>query len=129
MNFGKITSAGMIAATLAFSHMASAQIEGVYVSDGSDECRVTITEINIDPPRFGDAFYRIASRGVAACMWDGVGLATSTNLAGAYVSLPPINNRVYITAKWLFGAASPQIEIEQRNSDGEHILTRTYTRQ
>lgn len=129
MKFGKFAAAGTIAATLAFSHAASAQIEGVYVSDGSDECLVTITEINIDAPRFGDAFYRIESRGVAACMWDGVGLATSTNLVGGYVSLPPIHNRVYITAKWLFGAASPQIEIEQRNSDGEHILTRTYTRQ
>ncbi len=129
MTLKKIAAGSLFAATVLLAGVASAQMEGVYVSDGDDACNVTISEINIDTPRFGDAFYRIQSRGVAACMWDGVGIATSTNLAGAYVSLPPTNNRVYITAKWLFGAASPQIEIEQRNANGEHILTRTYTRQ
>ena len=125
----KIAAGSLFAGALLLTQAASAQIEGVYVSDGDDACTLTITEIDIDAPRFGDAFYRLQSRGVAACMWDGTGISTSTNLAGAYVSLPPINNRVYITAKWLFGAASPQIEIEQRNAQGEHILTSTYTRQ
>jgi len=125
----KLTAGSLLAGALLVTQAASAQIEGVYISDGNDGCTVTITEIDIDAPRFGDAFYRLQSRGVAACMWDGTGISTSTNLAGAYVSLPPINNRVYITAKWLFGAASPQIEIEQRNAQGELILTTTYTRQ
>lgn len=111
------------------SQAAMAQIEGVYMSDSGDDCLVTITEINIPAPKFGDAYYRIESRGIAACMWDGVGISISTNLAGAYVTLPPVHNRVNIHAKWLFGPTSPKIEIVQRNADGEHLVTGTFTRQ
>lgn len=111
------------------SQAAMAQIEGVYISDSGDDCLVTITEINIPAPKFGDAYYRIESRGIAACMWDGVGISISTNLAGAYVTLPPVHNRVNIHAKWLFGPTSPKVEIVQRNAEGEHLVTGTFTRQ
>lgn len=119
----------LVSSLLFGSQAALAQIEGVYKSNNGDECIVTISEINIPAPKFGDAYYRIESRGVAACMWDGVGISISTNLAGAYVTLPPVHNRVNIHAKWLFGPTSPQVEIMQRNADGEHLITGTFTRQ
>lgn len=119
----------LVTSLLFGSQTALAQIEGVYKSDSGDDCIVTISEINIPAPKFGDAYYRIESRGVAACMWDGVGISISTNLTGGYVTLPPVHNRVSINAKWLFGPTSPKIEIEQRNAAGEHVLTGTFTRQ
>jgi len=119
----------LVSSLLFGSQMALAQIEGVYISDSGDDCVLTISEINIPAPKFADAYYRIESRGVAACMWDGVGISISTNLAGAYVTLPPVHNRVNIHAKWLFGPTSPKIEMEQRNAAGEHLLTGTFTRQ
>ncbi len=119
----------LVTSLLLGSQTALAQIEGVYKSDSGDDCIVTISEINIPAPKFGDAYYRIESRGVAACMWDGVGISISTNVTGAYVTLPPVHNRVSINAKWLFGPTSPKIEIEQRNAAGEHVLTGTFTRQ
>ncbi len=125
----RIASAAAAAALLAFSQHGIAQMEGVYVSQGTDECRLTITEMQDPSPQFGDRYFRLESRGVAACMWDGAGISTSTNLAGAYVSLPPTDNRVFFTLRWLFGPASPTIEMVQRNSDGEVILERTYARQ
>jgi len=109
--------------------VALAQIEGVYVSDAGDECTLTITEINIPEPQFGDGYYRVESRGKAACMWDGVGMGQSTNLVGGYVTLPPVFNRVYITAKWLFGPTSPKVEMVQTNEAGEVLMSSTYTRQ
>jgi hypothetical protein len=120
---------GLAVAALFYSGSVMAQMEGVYVSDAADGCTLTITEIDLDTPRFGDARFALSSRGVAACMWDGVGIASSTNLAGAYISLPPTHNRVFIYARWLFGLASPQIEITQRNAEGQVILQNTYTRQ
>lgn len=119
----------LVSGLLFGSQTALGQMEGVYTSDSDDGCIVTISEINIPAPKFGDAYYRIESRGIAACMWDGVGISISTNLAGAYVTLPPVHNRVNIHAKWLFGPTSPKIEIEQRNAAGEHLLTGTFTRQ
>ncbi|MEX0737847.1 MAG: hypothetical protein WD071_00740 [Pseudohongiella sp.] len=119
----------LVSSLLFAGQTALAQIEGVYKSDSDDGCMVTISEINIPAPKFGDAYYRIESRGVAACMWDGVGISISTNLAGAYITLPPVHNRVNIHARWLFGPTSPKVEIIQRNADGEHLLTGTFTRQ
>lgn len=119
----------LIAGLLLGSQSALAQMEGVYISDIGDNCTLTISQINIPDPQFGDAYYRIESRGVAACMWDGVGISQSTNLVGAYVTLPPVFNKVYITTKWMFGPTSPKIEMVQHNAQGEHLLTVTYTRQ
>lgn len=119
----------VVAGLLLISQAGLAQIEGVYKSDVGDNCTLTITQINIPNPQFGDAYYRIESRGVAACMWDGVGISHSTNLVGAYVTLPPVFNKVYITTRWMFGPTSPKIEMEQHNAKGEHLLTATYTRQ
>jgi hypothetical protein len=62
-------------------------------------------------------------------MWDGVGISMSTNLAGSYITLPPVHNRVYFNVKWMFGPTSPKIEMVQRNEAGEQILAMTYTRQ
>jgi hypothetical protein len=120
-----ILAAGLMAA----SQMSVAQIEGVYNSDAGDECVLTISEINIPSPQFGDAYYRVESRGRAACMWDGVGMGQSTNLVGGYVTLPPVFNRVYISAKWLFGPTSPKVEMVQTNEAGEVLMKATYTRQ
>lgn len=106
-----------------------AQVDGMYKSDGGDNCDLSITPINIPAPQFADAYFRIESRGVAACMWDGVGISHSTNLAGAYITLPPVHNRVYFYIKWLFGPSSPKIEVVQRNEAGELVITQTYTRQ
>jgi hypothetical protein len=53
----------------------------------------------------------------------------STNLAGSYITLPPVHNRVYFNVKWMFGPTSPKIEMVQRNEAGEQILAMTYTRQ
>jgi hypothetical protein len=119
----------LTAGLLAMSHSAMAQIEGVYHSDVGDDCVLTISEINIPAPKFGDGYYRVESRGKAACMWDGVGMGQSTNLVGGYVTLPPVFNRVYISAKWLFGPTSPKVEMIQTNEQGEVLLKGTYTRQ
>lgn len=127
--FRRLKVALAAAGLLFFSQHGLAQIAGVYVSDGDDGCRLTITEMDEPAPQFGDMYFRLESRGVAACMWDGVGLSTSTNLAGAYVSLPPTNNRVFFTIRQLFGPMSPQIEVIQRNSEGAKILERTYSRE
>jgi hypothetical protein len=62
-------------------------------------------------------------------MWDGVGISMSTNLAGSYITLPPVHNRVYFNVKWMFGPTRPKIEMVQRNEAGEQILAMTYTRQ
>jgi len=118
-----------VAGLLLASQAGFAQIEGVYNSDVGDNCTLTITQINIPDPQFGDAYYRIESRGIAACMWDGVGISQSTNLVGAYVTLPPVFNKVYITTRWMFGPTSPKIEMLQHNAQGELLLTATYTRQ
>ncbi|MBU2097825.1 MAG: hypothetical protein KKD00_03630 [Gammaproteobacteria bacterium] len=118
-------AAGMLVA----GQSALAQVEGMYKSDGGDNCDLSITPINIPAPKFADAYFRIESRGVAACMWDGVGISHSTNLAGAYITLPPVHNRVYFYIKWMFGPSSPKIEMVQRNEAGEHVITQTYTRQ
>ena len=117
------------AATALAGQSALAQIEGEYISDGGDDCALSITAINIPAPKFADAYFRIESRGVAACMWDGVGISHSTNLAGSYITLPPVHNRVYFYVKWMFGPSSPKIEMVQRNEAGEHVITQTYTRQ
>lgn len=119
----------LLAGVMLTGQSAMAQIEGVYKSDGSDGCTLTITPINIPAPQFGDAYYRMESRGVAACMWDGVGISQSTNMAGSYITLPPVFNRVYLSVKQLFGPTSPKIEIVQRNEAGEHLITATYTRE
>lgn len=119
----------MCSGALLLAQQGFAQIAGEYVSDGSDGCRLVITEVDTDEPRFGEAFYRLSSRGVAACMWDGIGISTSTNVAGAYVSLPPTNNRVFITVTQLYGPSSPQIRLVQQNESGEEIQSQTYTRQ
>lgn len=129
MTMRKLFSVLCSAGALLFAQQSLAQIEGTYVSDGEDGCNLEVTEVDVEEPRFGEAFYRFRSRGVAACMWDGIGISTSTTVAGAYVSLPPNDSRVFITMKLLYGPASPQIEIEQRNDDGTEILTQTYTRQ
>tara|TARA_R110002072_G_scaffold4663_8_gene32626 strand:- start:1939 stop:2343 length:405 start_codon:yes stop_codon:yes gene_type:complete len=126
----KLLRNGLVAAGLLLaSQVSMAQIEGVYHSDAGDDCVLTISEINIAPPKFGDGYYRVESRGKAACMWDGVGMGQSTNLVGGYVTLPPVFNRVYISAKWLFGPTSPKIEMVQKNEAGEILLTATYSRQ
>jgi hypothetical protein len=114
-----ISSAIVAAGLITVSQLSLAQIEGVYNSDAGDECVLTISEINIPSPQFGDAYYRVESRGRAACMWDGVGMGQSTNLVGGYVTLPPVFNRVYISAKWLFGPTSPKVEMVQTNEAGE----------
>lgn len=119
----------LLSSLLFGSQAALAQMEGVYKSDGGDDCILTISEINIPVPKFGDGYYRIESRGVAACMWDGVGISISTKLTGGYVTLPPVHNRVSINVNWLFGPTSPKIEMVQRNAAGEHVLTGTFTRQ
>lgn len=130
MNIKKQIGRFALAAALGgASSLAAAQIEGVYHSDIGDDCVLTITEINIPSPQFGDGYYRIESRGKAACMWDGAGMGVSTNLVGGYVTLPPVFNKVYISAKWLFGPTSPKVEMVQRNEAGELLLTGTYTRQ
>ncbi|MGM0633589.1 MAG: hypothetical protein ACQETO_10530 [Pseudomonadota bacterium] len=129
MKMKKPLTAMLSAGALLFAHAGLAQIQGEYVSDGEDECQLEVTELDLEEPRFGDAFYRFRSRGVAACMWDGIGISTSNSVAGAYVSLPPTNNRVYITMELLFGPSSPQVEITQRNGEGEVINTQSYTRQ
>ncbi|MDT8429396.1 MAG: hypothetical protein RQ757_11580 [Pseudomonadales bacterium] len=125
----RFTMAMFFVAASFSTHEALAQIEGVYHSDGGDDCTLTISAMDEPEAKFGDAFYRLESRGLAACMWDGAGLSSSTNLVGGYVSLPPVNNRVYFTIKWLFGPSSNSIEIEQRNPDGGLLLKSTYTRQ
>lgn len=125
----KPLSAMLGAGVLFFAQGALAQVEGEYVSDGADACELEVTELELEEPRFGDAFYRFRSRGVAACMWDGIGIAASTTVSGAYVSLPPTDNRVYITMELLYGPRSPQIEIVQRNENGEEINRQVYTRQ
>jgi len=122
-------SALLSAATLLFVQAGLAQIAGEYVSDGADGCELEVTELDLEEPRFGDMFYRFRSRGVAACMWDGIGISSSNTVAGAYVSLPPTNNRVYITMNLLYGPRSPQIEIVQLNEHGEQINKQSYTRQ
>lgn len=114
---------------LVISQSVLAQVDGVYKSDGGDNCDLMITPINIPAPQFADAYFRIESRGVAACMWDGVGISHSTNLAGSYITLPPVHNRVYFYIKWMFGPSSPKIEMVQRNEAGELVITQTYTRQ
>lgn len=124
-----LSKACVAAALVVIPGISMAQIEGVYHSDGGDDCVLTISEINIPQPQFGDGYYRLESRGVAACMWDGVGLGQSTNLVGGYVTVAPVFNRVYITGKWLFGPSSPKLEIMQTNEDGEALVTSTYTRQ
>lgn len=129
MKMKKPLTAMLSAGALLFAHAGLAQIDGQYVSDGEDQCQLEVIELDLEEPRFGDAFYRFRSRGVAACMWDGVGISTSTAVAGAYVSLPPTNNRVYITMELLFGPRSPTVELTQRNANGEVINTQTYTRQ
>lgn len=126
----KSLAMGSLAASMAFAgQSALAQIEGEYKSDGGDDCALSVTQINIPAPQFGDAYFRIESRGIAACMWDGVGISHSTNLAGSYITLPPVHNRIYFYVKWLFGPSSPKIEMVQRNEAGEHVITATYTRQ
>lgn len=125
----KPLSAMLSAGVLFFAQGALAQVQGEYVSEGADACELEVTALDLEEPRFGDAFYRFRSRGVAACMWDGIGIATSTTVAGAYVSLPPTNNRVYITMRLLYGPSSPQIEIVQVNGDGEEINRQVYDRQ
>jgi hypothetical protein len=124
-----LITGSVLAGVMLTGQSAMAQIEGVYKSDAGDECTLTISQINIPEPQFGDAYYRLESRGVAACMWDGVGISQSTNMAGSYVTLPPVFNRVYLSVKQLFGPTSPKIEIVQRNEAGEHLITVTYTRQ
>lgn len=124
-----LITGSVLASVMLTGQSAMAQIEGVYKSDAGDECTLTISQINIPEPQFGDAYYRLESRGVAACMWDGVGISQSTNMAGSYVTLPPVFNRVYLSVKQLFGPTSPKIEIVQRNEAGEHLITVTYTRQ
>lgn len=124
-----LITGSVLAGVMLTGQSAMAQIEGVYKSDAGDECTLTISQINIPEPQFGDAYYRLESRGVAACMWDGVGISQSTNMAGSYVTLPPVFNRVYLSVKQLFGPSSPKIEIVQRNEAGEHLITVTYTRQ
>ncbi|ALO45991.1 hypothetical protein [Pseudohongiella spirulinae] len=126
---GLIKAGILTAGLMAFGQGALAQIDGVYHSDAGDECVLTISEINIPAPKFGDGYFRVESRGKAACMWDGVGMGQSTYLVGGYVTLPPVFNRVYISAKWLFGPTSPKIEMVQTNEQGEVLLTATYTRQ
>lgn len=129
-NIRKFLTISSFATAMVFSGQAAlAQIEGEYKSDGGDNCDLSITSINIPAPKFGDAYFRIESRGVAACMWDGVGISHSTNLAGSYITLPPVHNRVYFYVKWMFGPTSPKIEMVQRNEAGEHVITQTYTRQ
>jgi hypothetical protein len=129
-NVRKCLAISSVAAAMVLAgQSALAQIEGEYKSDGGDDCALSITSINIPAPKFADAYYRIESRGVAACMWDGVGISNSTNLAGSYITLPPVHNRVYFSVKWLFGPTSPKIEMVQRNEAGEHVITATYTRQ
>lgn len=125
----KFMITGSLMAGVLFAGQAMAQVDGVYKSDGGDDCTLTITPINIEPPQFGDGYFRMESRGKAACMWDGVGMSQSTNLVGSYITLPPVFNRVYLTVKWLFGPTSPKIEMIQRNEQGEVLLTATYTRQ
>lgn len=120
---------GLAAGLLFAGQSAFAQIDGVYKSDQGDNCELTITAINIPTPKFAEAYWRIESRGVAACMWDGVGISMSTNLAGSYITLPPVHNRVYFNVKWMFGPSSPKIEMVQRNEAGEQIIAVTYTRQ
>ncbi|MEX1198367.1 MAG: hypothetical protein WEB57_10975 [Pseudohongiellaceae bacterium] len=129
MKIIKPLSAMLGAGVLFFAQGALAQVEGEYVSDGADECELVVTQLDLEEPRFGDAFYRFRSRGVAACMWDGIGIATSTTVAGAYVSLPPTNNRVYITMRLLYGPNSPQVEVVQLNQEGEEINRQVYSRQ
>jgi len=124
-----LITGGLMAGAMLTGQSALAQIEGVYKSDAGDDCLLTISQINIPEPQFGDAYYRIESRGVAACMWDGVGISQSTNMAGSYITLPPVFNRVYFSVKQLFGPTSPKIEVVQRNEAGEHLITVTYTRQ
>ncbi|MDO8909199.1 MAG: hypothetical protein Q7W55_11970 [Pseudohongiella sp.] len=129
-NVRKCLAISSVAAAMVLAgQSALAQIEGEYKSDGGDDCALSITAINIPAPKFADAYYRIESRGVAACMWDGVGISHSTNLAGSYITLPPVHNRVYFSVKWLFGPTSPKIEMVQRNEAGEYVITATYTRQ
>ena len=120
---------GLATGLLLAGQSAFAQIDGVYKSDQDDECVLTVSSINIPVPKFAEAYWRIESRGVAACMWDGVGISMSTNLAGSYITLPPVHNRVYFNVKWMFGPTSPKIEMVQRNEAGEQILAMTYTRQ
>ena len=120
---------GLATGLLMAGQPALAQIDGVYKSDQGDECLLTVTPINIPAPKFAEAYWRMESRGVAACMWDGVGISMSTNLAGSYITLPPVHNRVYFNVKCMFGPSSPKIEMVQRNEAGEQILAMTYTRQ
>lgn len=124
-----LITGSVLAGVMLTGQSAMAQMEGVYKSDAGDGCTLTISQINIPEPQFGDAYFRLESRGVAACMWDGVGISQSTNMAGSYVTLPPVFNRVYLSVKQLFGPTSPKIEIVQRNEAGEHLITVTYTRQ
>lgn len=124
-----LAKACLAAALVVIPGVSMAQIEGVYHSDAGDDCIMTITEINIPAPKFGDGYYRVESRGKAACMWDGVGMGQSTHLVGGYVTLPPVFNRVYISANWMFGPTSPKVEMIQKNEAGEILLQATYTRQ
>lgn len=124
-----LITGSVLAGMMLTGQSALAQMEGVYKSDAGDDCTLTITQINIPEPQFGDAYYRLESRGVAACMWDGVGISQSTSMAASYITLPPVFNRAYLHVKQLFGPTSPKIEIVQRNEAGEHLITVTYTRQ
>lgn len=118
---------GLMAMGVAQASMA--QIDGVYKSDGTDGCTITITKIDMPSPQFGDAYWRIESRGLSSCMWDSVGISHSTDVVGGTISLPPISPRGLLHMKWSFGPASKQVELKQLGVDGVMLAEQTYTRQ
>lgn len=114
---------------LGAAQVSMAQIDGIYKSDGTDGCTITITKIDTQKPQFGDGYWRIESRGLSSCMWDSVGISHSTEVVGGTISLPPLSPRGLLHLKWSFGPASSQVELTQVSTEGSILAEQTYTRQ
>ncbi|MDX1490525.1 MAG: hypothetical protein R3332_04525 [Pseudohongiellaceae bacterium] len=116
-------------ALMGAAQLSMAEIAGKYMSEGEDACTITITPLDVPTPQFGDAFWRVESRGPASCMWDAAGNSHSTELVAGSISLPPLSPRGLVHLKWVFGPGSNQVDVKFINADGNVLATQKYMRQ